>query len=66
MATLKITTLKSNNFALRQQTITFLLNVVGNEHVSQLRNEALDGLLEFAESDFTAEIKAELAEIDII
>lgn len=65
MATLKRTTLESNDLVLRQQTTSFLLNVVLHEEENQLYNEALNGLLSFSKNDFTAEAKNILEKIDI-
>ena len=65
MATLKRTTLESDNFALRQQTAGFLLNVATRETEIQLHNEALDGLLKHSENDFSPRTKTILAKIDI-
>ena len=65
IATLKRTTLESGNLVLRQQTTYFLLKVVLHETEIQLHNEALNGLLNYSENDFSAETKAILAKIDI-
>ena len=65
LATLQRTALASDNTYLRQQTTHLMLDITRTESEIQFINQALDGLQNFSERDFTSETKVILEKMEI-